>query len=97
MNLNRKPVAHTRNILAAIMLMAAFSVVAEEYLGRDEFLHLAFGDSESEMQTLWLTDERRAAARAAVGWAPAALRLRYWQAGDRTAWTDFQSGWPKTT
>jgi hypothetical protein len=72
--------------MAAIMLMAAFSVVAEEYLARDEFLSLAFGGSEAELQTFWITSERRDAAKAAVGWAPAALRLRYWQAGERTAW-----------
>lgn len=72
--------------LAAIVLMAAFSVAAEEYLSRDEFLVLAFGDSEPQMHTLWLTEDSKAAARDAVGWVPHALRLRYWQAGSRTAW-----------
>jgi hypothetical protein len=72
--------------LAAILVMAAFSVAAEEYLARDEFLHLAFGDNEPEMHTLWLTDDTKAAARDAVGWIPRALRLRYWQADGRTAW-----------
>lgn len=72
--------------LAAFLVMAACSVVAEEYLARDEFLRLAFGDSEPEMHTLWVTEDTRAAARDAVGWMPRALRLRYWQAGDRTAW-----------
>ncbi len=72
--------------LAAIVLMAAFSVAAEEYLSRDQFLHLAFGDSEPQLHTLWLTEDSKAAARDAVGWVPHALRLRYWQAGGRTAW-----------
>jgi hypothetical protein len=72
--------------LAAIILMAAFSVVGEEYLARDEFLSLAFGDSQAEMETLWLTEERREAAKSAVGWVPNALRLRYWRSGERTAW-----------
>ena len=72
--------------LAAILWMAACSVSSEEYLGRDEFLGLAFGGEQPAMHTLWLTDETRAAARAAVGWAPAALRLRYWRSGARTAW-----------
>ncbi|MEZ5573922.1 MAG: FMN-binding protein [Halioglobus sp.] len=72
--------------LVAILMMAAFSVSGEEYLGRDEFLQLAFGDGEPQMHTLWLTDDLRAAAAAAVGWVPAALRLRYWQQGDSTAW-----------
>jgi hypothetical protein len=72
--------------LAAVLWMAAFSVVAEEYLGRDEFLDLAFGDAEPTMQTLWMTKDTKAAAIDAVGWIPLALRLRYWQEGERTAW-----------
>ncbi len=72
--------------LAAFLALWAFAASAEEYLGRDEFLRLAFGPAEPAMHTLWLTEGRRAAARDAVGWAPAALRLRYWQSGDRTAW-----------
>lgn len=80
--------------LAAILVMAAFFALglvsnpawAEEYLGRDEFLQIAFGDDTAEMQTLWLTKKKRAAALEAVGWTPPGLRLRYWQAGDRTAW-----------
>lgn len=75
-----------RGPLAAFLLMAAFAVVGEDYLGRDEFLHLAFGDTTPEMHTLWLSDDKRLGAKAAVGWVPAALRLRYWQAGARTAW-----------
>ena len=75
-----------RSVVAAIALMAAFSVVGEEYLQRDEFLAMAFGDDPAEMQTLWLTKESKSAAKAAVGWVPVALRLRYWQGGGRTAW-----------
>lgn len=75
-----------RIALAAIVMMAAFSASGEEYLGRDEFLSLAFGGKHPDMHTLWLTEETRAAAKAAVGWAPAALRLRYWQVGESTAW-----------
>jgi uncharacterized protein with FMN-binding domain len=75
-----------RALLAALILMAAFSAFGEEYLSRDAFLGLAFGDKQPKMQTLWLTDETRAAATAVVGWAPAALRLRYWQDGNSTAW-----------
>lgn len=75
-----------RSGLAAIVLMAACSAFGEEYLGRDEFLGMAFGGDQAQMHTLWLTEERRAAARAAVGWVPTALRLRYWQEGSRTAW-----------
>ncbi len=72
--------------LASIVIMVAFSAYGEEYLGREAFLGLAFGDQQPQMHTLWLTEETRTAAKAAIGWAPAALRLRYWQAGERTAW-----------
>jgi len=75
-----------RFAVAAIVMMAAFSVSGDEYLSRDEFLSLAFGSATPQMQTLWLTGDMRAAAEAAVGWAPAALRLRYWKDATRTAW-----------
>lgn len=81
-----KPAALLRTTVAAILVMAAFAVSGEEYLTRDAFLDLAFTEQQPELKTLWITDETRAAAKAAVGWAPAALRLRYWQGGSRTAW-----------
>jgi hypothetical protein len=75
-----------RRIGLAALAVTAGAVHSEEYLGRDEFLRLVFGATPPSMHTLWLTDETRAAAQAAVGWAPGALRLRYWQAGEQTAW-----------
>jgi hypothetical protein len=33
-----------------------------------------------------MTKDTKAAAIDAVGWIPLALRLRYWQEGERTAW-----------
>ena len=81
---NKKPLK--RIGLAALILMAAFSAFGEEYLGRDEFLNLAFGNEQPIMHTLWLTNDTRSAAKDVVGWIPPALRLRYWQLGDGTAW-----------
>ncbi len=72
--------------LAAVILAAALPVAAEQYLARDEFLVLAFPGGQPELQTLWLTEERRRAAVDAVGLAPAGLRQRYWQQGPRSAW-----------
>lgn len=72
--------------LAAIFAMAAFAVSAADYMGRDDFLGLAFDQTEPEMHTLWLTSEMRGAAKAALGLAPAGLRMRYWAEGERTAW-----------
>ena len=54
-----------RITLAAIFLMVAVSVSGEEYLSRDDFLGIAFGQAEPEMDTLWLTSDMRAAAEAA--------------------------------
>ena len=81
-----KPLLLWQATLAAVFLTAAFAVNAEEYLSRDDFLQLAFEGNETQLQTLWLTEERRSASKDAVGWVPPALRLRYWQAGERTAW-----------
>ena len=78
--------AYWRVAMAAIFLMAAFPVSGEEYLDRDDFLSLAFGENTPAMHTLWMTDETRLEAKAAVGWVPLALRLRYWRSGGRTAW-----------
>lgn len=86
MTVTRKPRRLCRGGLAAFLLMAALSAFGEEYLGRDEFLGLAFGNTQPEMHTLWVTEELRAAAKSAVGWVPNALRLRYWQDGNSTAW-----------
>lgn len=83
---NRATLRCCRAVLAASVMLVACFAFGEEYLGRDAFLQLAFTDNEPAMQVLWLTEETRAAAKAAVGWAPAALRLRYWQDGERTAW-----------
>jgi hypothetical protein len=71
---------------AAILMMAAVVAIGEEYLGRDEFLGIAFGGEQPQMHSMWLTEDTREAAKAAVGWVPKSLRLRYWRVGARTAW-----------
>jgi hypothetical protein len=72
--------------LAAVVVLAASSAYSQEYLTRDAFLGLAFGSQQPELHTLWLTEQQRTAAKTAAGWIPGALRLRYWQAGERTVW-----------
>lgn len=72
--------------LAAIVMMAAFVVSAEDYMEREEFLALVFPEAEPELRSMWLTKETRGAAQKAVGMAPVGLRLRYWEDGERTAW-----------
>jgi len=75
-----------RGVLVVVLLAAAFFAYGEDYLERDAFLELAFGQAQPEMQTLWVTEDLRSDAESAVGWMPRALRLRYWQAGESTAW-----------
>lgn len=82
---------HCRGALAAILWVAAFfawgnPAACEEYLGRDDFLALAFPGDTPELQTMWITPDTRAAAEDELGWSPRALRMRYWEAGSRTAW-----------
>lgn len=83
---SRAAKASGTGLMAAIILMAAFSVSAEQYVERDEFLELAFGGEPSSMETLWISAAEREAAQEAVGLAPSGLRLRYWRCGERTAW-----------
>ncbi len=74
------------SVLAIGISMVAFCAYGEDYMSRDEFLQVAFPDAEPTMEMLWLTKETRAAAEAAVGFAPRGLRQRYWQHDNRTAW-----------
>ena len=73
-------------LVLALLVLFAPGLSAEEYLSRDDFLASAFAGRAPQLQTLWLNAERRKAAEDQVGWAPAGMRMRYWQAGERTAW-----------
>lgn len=77
---------YRQSALAVILAMTAFAVSAADYMGRDDFLSLAFNEAQPQMQTLWLTQEMRVAAKDVLGRAPAGLRMRYWAQGQRTAW-----------
>lgn len=58
-----------------------------EYLGRDEFLALAFGDGTApEADVFWITREHRESIEKLIGHRFGALRVRYWREGSRTAW-----------
>lgn len=79
-------VVAVRLLLGLALAAGATAAHGEEYLSRDAFLASAFGEARPESRSLWLTSEQRDAARAELGWAPSALRVRYWQAGEQTAW-----------
>jgi hypothetical protein len=73
-------------LLLVVLLFAAGPGVAEDYLDREQFLGLAFHDAQPVARTLWLTAELKQEAERTLGMAPRALRVRYWAAGERTAW-----------
>lgn len=73
-------------LLLALAAIVSTAARAEEYLGREQFLAAAFAPATPTAATLWITEALRAQAQQAIGLAPAALRVRYWQAGERTAW-----------
>ena len=75
-----------RIALAAILSMAAFFAYGEEYLARDEFLSLAFGEQVPEISSLWLTEQIRSGAKEELGMTPRGLRQRYWRMDSRSAW-----------
>ena len=56
------------------------------YLTPDEFLGEAFPGSAPQLHTLWLSAALKQRVEGALGHPPAQLRMRYWRAGDRTAW-----------
>jgi len=77
-----------RLLIFALCLFAA-GLRAEEvgrYQTRAEFLLETFGTEEPENAVIWIDEELRAAATRILGHAPDMLRVRYWYAGDRTAW-----------
>lgn len=59
---------------------------AGRYLETDDYLHGAFAGAVPETRTLWVTGELRDAVERALGHPLNALRVRYWQDGNRTAW-----------
>ena len=52
----------------------------------DEFLGSAFPDGEPVTKTLWITEELRGPIEELLGHRFNALRVRYWQGGEKTAW-----------
>lgn len=77
-----------RSYLAPLFLGLSFitaPVGAVTYLSAGEFV----GNSFPEMpkpSMFWLTADHQAAAREILGHPYASLRLRYWRAGERSAW-----------
>lgn len=52
----------------------------------DDFVARSFPGATPAPAALWLTPALKQAAAKSAGFAPDAMRLRYWRAGARTAW-----------
>lgn len=56
------------------------------YLEPNDFLAQAFPEQVPEPQLLWLTGQRKSIVTDILQHKPGFLRIRYWQAGNRSAW-----------
>jgi len=74
-------------LLSGLLLTAAQPAVADDvYLSPEAFLEHTFGAAVPAPSKLWVTRELRTAIREIMGHDLGALRLRYWQQGELTAW-----------
>ena len=70
------------------LLLAGFGgapALATTYISIDEFVTTSFAEAPAEGM-LWLKGPEQLMAKQILGHRYAGLRLRYWQAGGRTAW-----------
>ncbi len=69
-----------------VMLLPTTLSAASVYESKAEFLQRAFSDSIPEPDIIWLSGERKLAIRKILDHDYAALRVRYWCQGKRSAW-----------
>ena len=71
----------------AFLILIALSAHADSvYQSPEAFMAEVFADNVPEMQVLWVSSDLRNEARTILEHELAGLRIRYWQAGDRSAW-----------
>jgi len=73
-------------LLVIIVSMPSLVLAATVYETHTEFLNRAFSGTPPEPDVVWLSGERKSSVRNLLGHDYAALRLRYWCQGDRSAW-----------
>lgn len=69
-----------------LLLNPLFAIAADNDISPEQFLADTFDDSAPDAALLWLTGDRGSTATSILGHKPASLRVRYWRAGERTAW-----------
>ncbi len=79
--------AVTRTILFLPLLLVSTLLLARGvYQEPEDFLAEAFSGEVPEAQLIWLTGDRKEEVRELLGHRYSSLRVRYWRAGERTAW-----------
>lgn len=73
-------------LFCCVLLQAEPALSEQVYFSKESFLKLAFPASEPKTGVIWLTSQRKQAAKELLGHSPAELRVRYWSADDRSAW-----------
>jgi hypothetical protein len=76
-------------LLAGLVLCAVATggaVARGVYQEPDEFLHETFAGAPPAPKALWITPELKEDVAQILGHPPAAMRVRYWDEGGRTAW-----------
>lgn len=72
---------------ALVALVFSSAVMARgSYMTMNEFVEAGFGASPPAPKTLWLSGDVQARLEAIFGHPYKALRVRYWQRGEKTAW-----------
>ncbi|MDB4385538.1 FMN-binding protein [Opitutaceae bacterium] len=74
-------------VVGAFCVGGVFASEDEVFLAPDRFVENAFSDDPTPaLKRLWLTADLKPNIRKIMGHDYAALRLRYWHQGSRTAW-----------
>lgn len=68
------------------LLLAAAPATGRVYQGPDEFLAEVFHGNVPEPGVIWIDGDLAEKARSILGHDYAALRVRYWLSGERSAW-----------
>lgn len=87
--------AHMRTCLALFgfaLILLAPPARGEVYLTPDKFLADSFAGAAPPPKIIWLTGELAQQAEAVLGHKAAALRIRYWADGARSAWILDETG-----
>jgi hypothetical protein len=79
---------HLQLLAGLALCVAATGGVAARgvYQEPDEFLRETFAGAPPVPKAVWITPELESAVAAILGHPPAAMRVRYWDDGGRTAW-----------